>query len=376
MKHRRALFAIIAVVVIAVVGWLIYRANVSPREEVIKIGAILPLTGELAEFGTDERRGMDLALREINKTGGINGKQLRIIFEDSRSDPKEAVSALQKMLTVDRPPVVFSLGSSISLALVPIVEQHGVVLVAVAATPKLSGISPWVFRNFPSATLQARKLARLAREQLGIERVAILYINDDLGIGSRDAFVEFFTNAGGTVVFQDAYNKDGRDFRYLVSKVMKLKIDAVYVPGYGDALGLVVKQLREGGFKNTILSSQEFGYPRVLEVAGDAGEGVIYADIPYAPDSNDSRVKRFVKKFREAYSRDPTLDAVLAYDEVNFVAETIRRVGTSPEAIRDALRQLSNYAGVSGNLSVLPSGEIDFSVVLKVIRDGRPRRLS
>lgn len=370
MKKKITIISLVLILIL--VSVVIYINQRQKEPEVIKIGAILPLTGKLAEFGVDEKRGMDLALEEINKTGYLNGKKLSIIYEDSKSDPKTAVSALQKLLTTDKPPVVFSLGSSISLAIAPIIDQNKIVLIAVAATPDLSGKSPYIFRNFPSASSQAQKLAHLAYSQLGIREIAILYINDDLGLGNKKAFVDFFTKLGGKVIFEDAFAKEGKDFRPLVSKVLETKPTAIYVPGYGDALALLVKQIKEAGYKGIFLSSPEFGYPSVLNVAGDASEGVIYSDLAYDPTSEDPEIKSFVEKFKSLFGKEPTLDAVLAYDEVRMVAEIIKKVGPKPLAIRDELAQLKNFKGISGNLSILPNGDVDFPIVLKVIRNGKP----
>jgi branched-chain amino acid transport system substrate-binding protein len=372
MKMKKKITISLIILAVIVAGIAIYFAQKPKEPETIKIGAILPLTGELAEFGVDEKRGMDLAIEEINSGGEINGKELSIVYEDSKSDPKIAVSALQKLIATVKPPVVFSLGSSISLALAPIIDKNKIVLVAVASTPELSGKSPYIFRNFPSATLQAQKLANLAYSELEIREIAILYINDDLGIGNKNAFVEFFTKLGGKVIFEDAFLKDGKDFRAFVSKVLTVKPQAIYVPGYGNALALLVKQLREAGYKGKILSSQEFGYPTVLNVAGNSAEGVIYSDIPYEPTSEETDVKNFVIKFKSNYGKEPTLDAVLAYDEVKIVAEIIKKVGISPLKIRNELAQLKNFKGITGYISVLPNGDIDFSVVLKTIKNGKP----
>ena len=341
----------------------------------VQLVGILPLTGELAEFGTDEQRGMDLAVAEINKRGGVGGKRLLVRYEDSRSDARTAVAALQRVLAGTRVPVVFSLGSTISLALAPVVDRERVVMIAVASTPDLTGKSSFVFRNFPVATAHARKLAEFAFLTLGLKEMAVLHINDDLGYGNSTAFVAAYQGLGGRVLWVDAYPKDGRDFRGLAAKLARSNLPAAYIPGYGDALALLVRQIRELGYRGRILSSLEFGYPNVLTLAGPAGEGVGFADLAFAADSDDPAVQSFVERFRARYQRAPTLDAVLAYDGLRLAALTMQHAGLEPAAIRDALRATKGFQGVTGSISVRPDGDFDFSVVIKVIKDGKPQRL-
>ncbi|MEM3170745.1 MAG: ABC transporter substrate-binding protein [Candidatus Nitrosotenuis sp.] len=134
-KNIWLVVGVVIIIAVIIIGVRLTQKSVPLHEQTIKIGAILPLTGELAEFGVDEQRGMRLAVEAINNEGGIGGKKLSIMYEDSKSDPKTAVNALQKLIATDKPPVVFSLGSSISLAIAPMVDQNKIVLIAVAVYP-------------------------------------------------------------------------------------------------------------------------------------------------------------------------------------------------------------------------------------------------
>lgn len=365
IKKRLLILCLAVVLVLGIIA-------TSVAENVYKIGAILPFTGALSEFGFDEKRGMEIAVEEINNEGGIKGTKLIVLYEDSMSEPKHAINAYRKLNSLENTNIILTIGSSISLSLAPLVDKNKNIMIAIAATPELSDKSQYVFRNFPSASLQAEKLARLVIEKLNLKKIAILYINDDLGLGSRDAFKRSFTKMGGIVIFEDAYQKDGRDFRGIVVKVKKLNPQAVYIPGYGSALGLVVKQLREVGYRGSVLSSQEFGYPKVLNVAGRAAEEVIYADIPYFPESKNLLVKSFVDRFKTKHDQEPTLDAVLAFDEVKLIANVLGKVGYDPERIKNELYKVEDFQGVSGKLTILPTGDVDFSVILKTIKKGRP----
>ena len=160
------------------------------QSDEIKIGSILPLTGDLAVYGENMKNGMDLAVLQINEQGGINGKNLVVIYEDDQGDPKSSVSAFQKLITVDKVPVVVGVPfSSSALPIAPIADKEEVVLFSVAASsPDLTGISKYFFRNWPSDTYEGAMMGEFTADELKLQNISVLYANDEWGVGILQVF--------------------------------------------------------------------------------------------------------------------------------------------------------------------------------------------
>jgi branched-chain amino acid transport system substrate-binding protein len=163
-------------------------------EKEIRIGAILPLSGASAQYGTWIKEALELGREEINEKGGINGKQLKIIYEDDQADPKVAANAMQKLTTVDKVPVVYgSWASSAVLAQAPIAEKTHTVLIGEAISPKIRDAGDYVFRMQPDARYYIRQLVPFVFNNMNVRRVSILYVNNDFGIDQAKVFAEEFT---------------------------------------------------------------------------------------------------------------------------------------------------------------------------------------
>ena len=350
---------------------LSFNATILNAEEVevYKIGAILPLTGPGAVFGEEDKRGIILAVEDINSKGGINGKKIEVIFEDSKTDPKEAVTIFNKFLAFSIPPVILSELSSVGMALKPLIEENKIVMFIIAAHPDLTKEGGYVFRMLPTASNQTERLARLASEELKLKNIAILYINDDLGDALRKSFINSFKNLKGRIRAVEAFDKEGVDFRPQITKIIAKKPQAIFVAGYGKALGIVIKQIREMGYEGLLLGTPEIPFPEVLSIAGKAAEEAIIIDVLI--DENNPKVKKFIEKFKRRFKKEPTLAAYLAYDMLQMVAVAIKKKGYTSEGIREGLLSIRRFPGLTGRLDVLSNGDVNFRLGLKVIKGGK-----
>jgi len=365
---------IIGIVVVALI--IVFSVRRPPKQpEVIKIGAILPLTGPAAEWGENQKEGMELAIEEINEGGGINGKRVVMVVEDDKSDPKTAVSAFNKIVMEDRPAVIFTLQSSVSMALAPLANKNKIVLIASAAHPDLVKSGKYVFRCYPTSAYITEMLVEKAVPRFDIKEIYILYINDDYGVSMKEMFKTLFTKKGGKIIGEDSFEKTQKDFRSVITKVLSRRVKALYIPGYGKALGRLLKQLKEMGYKGRILSTQEVSYVDVLSIAKEGAEGVIYVDMPFDPKSKEEKVQKFVKKFIARYGREPILDASIGYDMTKMLAEVIKKYGYSADKIKEGLLEVQKFQGILGTLKMAPSREVMYPLVLKIIRNGKPSLL-
>jgi len=363
---KRSLWLIIgAVIIVAVIIIGIQRTQKpTPKEKVIKVGAILPLTGPGAIFAQYIKEGIDLAVEEINSKSSL---KLKVIYEDSKNQPKEAVSAYKKLITIERPPVVIVALSSVAKALAPLATPTKTVQIYIAvAIPGICDISEYVFRIYPEAHGMAGIMAKYNAKQLGCKTAAVIYINDDFGRSSYQVFKEVFEKYGGKVVFSASYELLQGDFRSEIIKLKKVNPDCIYLSGYGIAYGIIVKQLKELGVKSQLTADMTLGLPNTLEQVGDAAEGAYFVD--------GKMSKEFVQKFFNKYRKEPTSYAGYAYDQINILYKIIvENKSFTPDSIRSNLLKLKNYPGVMGRITILPNRESTLEFVVKKIENGRPK---
>lgn len=184
MKYKSSAFLTVITVVIA--SLMAFSVGcVKKEEKEIKIGAILPLTGSAALLGTETKEGIDIAIEEINSASGIKGSPIKVIYHYSQNDPKEGVSAFRVLTDIEKTPVIISSMSSVTKAIIPIANEKKVVLMAtVTATPKITELSEWVFRNYYTTDIQGEVLSRFIVNKINIKKVGVLYLNDDYGFFS------------------------------------------------------------------------------------------------------------------------------------------------------------------------------------------------
>jgi len=344
-----SLFIVVALVIVLVV------IQTKKEPDIIKIGAILPLTGDGAKYGEAAKKGINLALEEINGQGGVKGTKIKTIFEDTQGDPKAGVSAVQKLITIDKvPAIIGDLFSSVTLAVAPIMNQNKTVLLSPASSaPKITEAGDYIFRNCASDIFEGSIMGRFATNELGLKRIAILYINNDYGVGIRDVFKKTFISESGLITVEETFEQGATDFRTQLTKVKGSNPQAVYIVGYKE-LGQLLKQAREIGIKLQFLSTVMFEDPEIIKIAGPAAEGVIYSARAYDPGSMDKSTREFVTKYMHRYNESPDIFAALSYDAMKILSLAIERRGFTSNKIKDALYTIKHYPAVVGDMSYSP----------------------
>ena len=364
---------ILAVVVVAAGVLLAIALIPGTQEGTIKLGATFPLTGEVASYGQKAKRGIELAVEEINATGGVLGRKIEVDFQDDRHDKKEAVSIVTKFATVDKVPVVFgSAGSSVTLAVAPVANRNKVVLVSPissSATLSTDG-GAFFFRTVPADDLQAEVLADWVHKA-GARTVAIVYTNNSWGKPLTDGFQTKFTALGGKVLLAEGVPESATDFRTIIAKLKSLDgLDAVVSPTYPKDGGNFVRQAKELGLAKPMYGGDNWGSPEFLSIAANAAEGVFYT----APSENKSfEYEAFAKRYQAKFGEAPDVFGAYSYDAAMAVFKAIEACGsTEPEKIRDALLKVS-FSGASGDVAFRPNGDVATKAFgRKTIKGGKP----
>jgi len=368
---KKIWIGVIAVLVIAVVV-VVIRQKGQPQKDEIRIGAILPLTGDGAKYGGAARKAIDLVMSEVNDNGGLRGKKIQVIYEDTKGTGKDGVSAIQKLITVDEvSAVIGGLFSSVTLAVAPLAEKNQVVLLSpTSSAPKITDAGDYIFRNCASDVFEGKVMADAAVKELGVRKVAILYINNDYGVGIADIFKKTFLVHGGHIVAEEAFSQSATDFRTQLTKIANLQPDGIYIVGYKE-LGHLLKQAHELGIKTQFMSTVMFEDPDILSVAGKAADGVIYSARAYDPDSDEPHIKEFVTSFKHRYEEEPDIFAAYAYDAARILVQAMNEKEPSADAIKQSIYAIKNFPGVTGSTSFDDNGDVIQPAYLKTVKDGK-----
>lgn len=362
-----------AVAVLIVAFWFVNRpTDLMLGRTAIRIGSVLPLTGSAAVWGQNAKMGMDLAWEEIKASGGIKGRELVVLYEDSQSDPKVATSALQKLITSDQVQVVIGdIASSSVLAMAPIAERNKVVLLSPGASnPDISKSGDFIFRNWQSDALEGEVDARYAFSTLKWKRVACLYVNNAYGAGLTKVFSETFTSLGGEIVAQEAFPQGATDLRAQIARVHGAKPSGVFMPGYPPEMATALKQMRETGVRLPVLSVQAFDDPEIVNRAGQAAEGVIFS-VPKPPDSNSPPVEKFRSQYLKKYGKEPGVTSDTGYDALRIVAWAFEQNASTGLEIREKFTMLQNFPGAAGPTTFNKHGDVVRDFVFRKIQEGK-----
>jgi len=340
--------------------------------KVYRIGAVLPLNGSAESYGRSVQNGLMLALEEINKAGGIKGKQLDILTEDDGSDEKKAVEKANSLISSSNVPLIIGgVTSNLALAIEPVCEEKKVVLLSpTASSPKLTGIGPYFFRNYPSDTLEGRVMAEYAVRRMKVRSAAILYIDNEYGQGITKVFKDRFGELGGTISFEKAYPAGTTDFDDYVKQIKANPPDAVYLPGYYTEIAEILKEMKSQKIQAKLMSTQGMAQPMILEIAAEEAEGIVYPQPPYDPDGGDPEIKRFVDAYKAKYPTKPDVQAAFAYDALRIVAKAIENCANYPQDLRARLAD-TNFRGVTGEVEFTSSGDVNIRPLMFQIKDGQ-----
>ncbi|TWD99560.1 amino acid/amide ABC transporter substrate-binding protein (HAAT family) [Neobacillus bataviensis] len=326
----------------------------------IKIGANLELSGGVASYGQSAKEGIELAIQEINKKG-IDGKKLELVTVDNKSDAAEATSGALKLATQDK--VVAMIGAATStntLAQVQIAQDNKIPLITPTATNatitfKDGKLNDFVFRTCFIDPFQGTVAANFATNDLKAKSAAVLIdSSSDYSKGLAASFKKAFKANGGKIVAEEAYVAKDTDFHATLTRIKAANPDYVFLPGFYEEVGLVVKQAREIGLTVPFMGGDGWDSPKLVDIAGAASLENTYITNHYSSGDSDKKVQDFVSAFKAKYDgKSPDAFGALGYDTVYFLADAIKRAGSSdPKKIQKALAETDGLELVSGKVKL------------------------
>lgn len=349
--------------------------------DTIKVGGLLEMTGGSASFGISGKNGIDLALKKINEKGVLGGKKLSLVVADTKSEASEATNGMQKLISQDK--VVAVIGPNQSSAVIASgAINNGAKVVDitpmgtnpdVTVDPKTKQVKPYSFRTCFIDPFQGTVMASFASNELKVKRAAIYIDNtSDYAKGLAQFFKENFVKNGGQVVIEEAYLQKDTDFKSTLTKIKAAKPDFIYIPGYYQEVGLIVKQAREMGINVPMAGGDGWDSAKLPEIAGKAAlENTFFSSL-YSPDDTSDLNKDFVAEYKKAYNTNPDVFAALAYDSTLLIAKAIEDAGSAdPAKIAEAMAKIKGFKGVSGEVTFNEEHNPIKSAVIIEHKDGK-----
>lgn len=329
--------------------------------DTIKIGGVLEMTGGSASFGISSKNGIDLALKKINEKGVLGGKKLSLVVADCKSEASEATNGMQKVISQDK--VAAVIGPNLSSAVIASSAINNGAKVAditpmgtnpdITVDPATKKTRTYNFRTCFIDPFQGTVMASFASNDLKVKKAAIYIDNtSDYAKGLAQFFKENFVKNGGEVVIEEAYLQKDTDFKATLTKIKAAQPDFIYIPGYYQEVGLIVKQAREMGITVPMAGGDGWDSAKLPEIAGKAALDNTYFSSLYSPDDDSDLNKNFVAEYQKAYNIKPDVFAALAYDSTMLIAEAIEKAGSAdPAKIAEAMAKISGFKGVSGEVT-------------------------
>ncbi len=357
----------------------------TPKDsEEIKIGGDLELSGGVATYGQSVLNSINLAFEDQNKKGGVLGKQLKLITADNKSEAGESTSAITKLITQDK--VVAVLGavtSSNTKAAVPVSADQKIPLITPTATNsevtinKDGSLNKWVFRSCFLDPFQGKVAANFVSDTLKLKKAAIFIDQkDDYSKGLAAEFKKVMESVGGTITDTENYVGGDKDFKSTLTRIKASNPEVVFVPGYYNEVGLIIKQARELGMIVPFVGGDGWDSAKLPELAGAANlNNTYFVNHMWA---EDPATKPFADAYKAKYNADPDALAALGYDAAQMLIAAIKTSGsTDPEKLRLALENTKDFQGVTGVITVDPKthNPVKSAVIIKLV-DGKKTLLT
>ncbi|KKI89916.1 ethanolamine utilization protein EutJ [Bacillus sp. SA1-12] len=330
--------------------------------DVIKIGANLELSGAVASYGSSIADGLELAVEEINKDGGIDGKKIEVVKVDNKSDAAEATNAAIKLTSQDKVTAIIGAATSgNTVAQAQIANDNKTVLLSPSGTsPNVTvgtdgKVNEFVFRTSFIDPFQGTVAANFAANDLKVKNVAIFSDSaSDYAKGLAASFKETIESAGGKVVSEESYVAKDTDFRSTLTRIKAKNPEFIFIPGYYEEVGLIVKQAREMGITAPLMGADGWDSPKLVELAGADALNNTFITNHYSSEDPDEKIQAFVTTFKEKYDgKSPDAFNALGYDSVYLLADAIERAGDlDPTKIKDALAETKDLSLVTGTVTI------------------------
>ncbi|PJW19816.1 ABC transporter substrate-binding protein [Geobacillus thermodenitrificans] len=381
-KRVYACLAALLVLLVAACG----KTATSGTEDEIKIGAIFSASGGAAPLGKPEMETVKMLVEQWNKQGGIDGKKIKLIAYDDKSNQNEAVLSTKKLIEQDK--VTALIGGTISgnsLAMIPLIEKAGIPYISLAASKQIVNPSDgssrhWTFKTAQGDDIVIQKLLSFLKEK-GWTSIAWLNVANAYGTSGHSEFAHYAPEYGVKAVIEEEFEATVDDAKAMLTRVKKANPQAIVVWGTAQESAVVTKNIRELGIDVPIIESHGVGTKSFIDLAGEAANGVILpagrilvADQLLDSDPQKETLLTYKEQFEKTYNYEPTTFGGHAWDAFHLLMNAIKEGKTDKENIREALEKTTDFVGISGVFRMSKDDHTGLdadSLVMVQIQDGK-----
>lgn len=338
----------------------------------IVIGLVTEVTGPQASTGDNQTNGIKLAFDEINQKGGIKGRQIKLVIEDDTSTPPGAVNAYNKIIADQKPVATFIPNfANFDMAIEPAIRKAGIPAITGASGPGVTAAgNPWIFRVRTNDNIMGQLAAEYAVKEMGAKKIGIIYVTGEMGAGASKVVKEALEKLGAPPVAMESYNPDDKDVTAQLLNLQKAGAELIIGWGYPPDAAMVMTNMNQLGVKMKLLGSPAYGISDALKLAKEAANGHTVI-VDWAP-TDDPAIQEWVKKIEARAKMPANFIQSVYYDGANILAQVIEKSGTEPGAIRDGLRAVKGYKGITGEYSFDEKGDGLRQAYIAQIKDGKP----
>jgi branched-chain amino acid transport system substrate-binding protein len=354
---------------------IVFTSCNKTNDNEILIGEYASLTGSEATFGQSSHNGLVLAVEEINSTGGILGKQVKLITEDNQGKPSETQTVVQKLINRDKVvAIIGEVASSRSKAGAPICQAAKIPMITPASTnPEVTTIGDYIFRVCFIDPFQATVMSKFAINSMKVTKVALLVDQKNAySTGLAENFEQIFKGMGGEITDIQKYSAGDKDFKAQLTSIKAKNPEAIFIPGYYTDVNLISIQAREIGLTCPLFGSDGWESEKLTEgKAKDALEGSFFST-HVSTDDPSPKIQEYIKKYKAKYNKEPDAMSFLAYDAGMILFDAIKKAGnTEGVNIKNELAKTKDYPGITGIITINGDRNAIKPAVVLEIKDGK-----
>jgi len=346
----------------------------------IRIGAVLDITGAGASLGVPERKTLEMLVKQLNDSGGVDGSQIELIVEDNQSTEDGAAKAMNEMVSKKVDIVLGASRTGPSLAMRSIAESSKTPMISLAANVKIVEGAKWIFKTAQNDAVVLANIVDYAKAK-GWKTIGLLRDSSGYGEGVAETLDELGEPAGISVVRTEKFAPDANEFTAQMINIRNAKADVNVIWGIPPAAALAQKAYQQLGITTPVVQSHGIGNQVFLDTAGGAADGMVaplgrllVADQLPASDPQKAVLEKFLADYRKAYDEPPSTFAGHAYDAFHLAVEAFKAVGTDKQKVRDHLEQVEGFIGITGVYQMSPddhSGLTKDALVLVTVSGGK-----
>ncbi len=323
---------------------------------------------------TSSEKAINLLMSQVNESGGVNGRKLAVVYEDSKGEPKTAVSAFQKLVDVNHVPIVLGdMLTSTTLAMAPRANDSKTVLMGIScSSPTVTQAGPYVYRVWPSDLYEGEAFAEWVYRE-GVRSVSIAFLNNDYGNGLRTAFSKRYGVLGGRILTEEAYTQVRSEARNLATKLRRSAPDGIYVVGYYEDTALILRELRQAGYQGKLLGTSSSIHDKLLAIAGTASEGFTAALVnDFDKDRLSPKQRQFLSDYKGHYGEEPDWAATHGGDAFAVAVQCLKEGATTGEQVKACIDKRRTFEGVNLGVTFDDNGDVvNKPIAVRTVKDGR-----